>query len=86
MFDILAQAEAAMSGRPDIIFLTGDFVSGSTKFLSGHVGEFNEKHLNECIEALSPLKAPMGTYGVLGNHDFWSGPEAVEMLVLVLMF
>jgi len=74
-------AKLAMSQKPDIIFLTGDFVSGSTKFLSGHVGEFNQKHLDECLEALSGLSAPLGIYGVLGNHDFWSGKAALEIIM-----
>ena len=78
---IKAAAKTAMAQRPDIIFLTGDFVSGSTKFLSGHVGEFKRKHLEECVDALSGLKAPLGIYAVLGNHDFWSGEAAIEIIM-----
>ncbi|MDH3974757.1 MAG: metallophosphoesterase [Deltaproteobacteria bacterium] len=74
-------ARLVMSQKPDLIFLTGDFVSGSTKFLSGHIGEFNRRHFDESIEALSGLKAPLGIYGVLGNHDFWSGPTALETIM-----
>lgn len=74
---INSAAEAAMKESPDMIALTGDFISGSTKFLSGSVGEFNEGHLAKCVRALKPLKAPHGVYAVLGNHDFWSGEEAV---------
>ena len=70
-------ALAAMAHRPDMIALTGDYISGSTKFLSGSVGDFEIKYLDRCVRALSPLRAPLGIYGVLGNHDFWSGAEAV---------
>lgn len=73
-------ARLVMSENPDVIVMTGDFISGSTKFLSGSVGSFNEKHLADCVSALSSLKAPLGIYGVLGNHDFWSGPEAVKKI------
>ena len=78
---IKSAAQMAMDLKPDLIFLTGDFVSGSTKFLSGHVGEFNKRHLDECIDALSGLSVPLGIYGVLGNHDFWSGKAAVETIM-----
>lgn len=70
-------ARLIMSQSPDVIVITGDFISGSTKFLSGSVGTFNDKHLTDCVSALSSMKAPLGIYGVLGNHDFWSGPEVV---------
>jgi uncharacterized protein len=26
------------------------------------------------VEALSILKAPLGCFSVLGNHDWWHGP------------
>jgi len=73
-------AELVAEVRPDLIVLTGDFISGSTKFLSGHVGEFNARDLEESVAALGMLKAPLGIYGVLGNHDFWSGAPAVEAI------
>lgn len=69
-----------MEEKPDVICLTGDFVTGETKFLSGSIGAFNKKHLEKCMAALEGLSAPMGIYGVLGNHDFWSGKAAVEAI------
>lgn len=74
-------ARLVMEEKPDVICLTGDFVTGETKFLSGSIGSFNMKHLEKCIAALKGLRAPMGIYGVLGNHDFWSGNPAVEAIV-----
>lgn len=70
----------ATEAKPDLVVLTGDFVSGATKFLSGTVGEFDRRHLDESLEALAGLKAPMGLFGVLGNHDFWSGSAAVDVI------
>ncbi|ABB32869.1 metallophosphoesterase [Geobacter metallireducens RCH3] len=69
-----------MAEKPDLIVMTGDYISGSTRFLSGSVGQFKKEYLSKCIDALSGLKAPLGIYGVLGNHDFWSGPESVKAI------
>lgn len=64
-----------MGNQPDLIVLSGDFVSGATKFLWTSYGGFKQRHYNYCMEELSRLKAPLGIYAVLGNHDFWSGQE-----------
>lgn len=69
-----------MAENPDLIVMTGDYISGSTKFLAGSIGQFNHKYLEKCVDALSHLNAPLGIYGVLGNHDFWSGPESVDAI------
>jgi len=44
----------------DIVIVAGDLVNGNV----------NEVH--PFAEAFSRLKAPMGVYGVLGNHDFYT--------------
>lgn len=77
---IKAAADLVMSERPDLIALTGDFVSGATKFLSGSIGTFHLQYLERCAVALSRLTAPLGIYGVLGNHDFWSGSTSVKAI------
>ncbi|MFH1090112.1 MAG: metallophosphoesterase [Pseudomonadota bacterium] len=64
--------------QPDLIFLTGDFITGASLFAWGRMGEFKPKYLETCLEELSRLSAPLGQFAVLGNHDFWSGPEAVR--------
>lgn len=69
-----------MAENPDLIVMTGDYISGSTRFLSGSIGEFTPEHLLKCVDALAHLKAPLGIYGVLGNHDFWSGPASVRAI------
>ena len=51
---------------PDIVFLLGDF-SGGHRFVTGPVMP------DQWGEALSILKAPLGVYSVLGNHDWWHG-------------
>ncbi len=57
-------AELAMSLSPDLIALTGDYVWGGAQ------------HAETCARALSLLEAPSGVYGVIGNHDLWSGDVA----------
>jgi len=49
--------------KPDLVALTGDFVSweGSPE--------------GAVVEALSGLKAPFGIYGCLGNHERWAHVE-----------
>jgi predicted MPP superfamily phosphohydrolase len=64
-----------MENRPDLIVLTGDFVSGATKILWTTYGGFKQHHYDYCMQELGRLKASLGIFAVLGNHDFWSGPE-----------
>jgi len=70
-----------LTERPDLIVLTGDFVSGATKMLSTSYGGFKQRHFDYCMEKLGRLKAPLGVFSVLGNHDFWSGPKVTAKIV-----
>jgi len=45
--------------QPDIILLAGDYVHR------------DEKYIIPCFTELARLEAPLGKYGVLGNHDHW---------------
>ncbi len=49
--------------RPDISFVTGDFVSSE--------GD----PLDACITELSRLRAPLGVWGCNGNHEIYAGVE-----------
>jgi predicted MPP superfamily phosphohydrolase len=49
--------------KPDLIVLTGDFVTWDASTASA------------VVNALSGLKAPLGVFGSLGNHDAWAGAE-----------
>ena len=60
-------AELANSMKPDLILLAGDYTAGH-RFVTGPVMP------DEWGEALSILRAPLGVYSVLGNHDWWHGP------------
>jgi predicted MPP superfamily phosphohydrolase len=63
-----AVQEAAVAtvneARPDLVVITGDFVCHS------------QAYLDQMREVLSTIAAP--TFGVLGNHDYWSGADEVR--------
>jgi uncharacterized protein len=48
-----------LNQKPDIIFFTGDLVNSLSE-------EMNEGY----IQLFSQLKAPLGIYSILGNHDY----------------
>lgn len=52
------------AGRPDVVVLLGDFV---IQGIAG--GRFVSPE--QIAAKLSKLKAPLGVYAVLGNHDWW---------------
>ncbi len=47
-----------MATRPDLIVLGGDYVTWGDR-----------QYVGPSAEALSPLSAPHGVFGILGNHD-----------------
>src|SRR5262245_52166165 len=58
----VAQAVAlANRERPDLIVLTGDYVTSGRDFIPA------------AVRTVAGLRAPLGVYAVLGNHDHWSG-------------
>ena len=48
----------------DLITLTGDYISYSL-----------DEYIDYLKKAFKNLKAPMGKFGVLGNHDHWASSE-----------
>ena len=64
--DVVSVANAT---RPDLVLLGGDYVSQNLKFVAPGV------------EALGGLRASLGRFAVLGNHDVWQGaPDTREAL------
>lgn len=63
--------------QPDLVLLTGDFVSYEIA-----PRKFSEKSAWQCAEMLSELKCAQ-RYAILGNHDHWlSGTEVTRALNL----
>ncbi len=67
--------DLVVAEKPDMLLLTGDF-------LIGHIFDKNsEEHLQSLIDILTPLAKSIPTFGVLGNHDYWTNADAIrEML------
>jgi uncharacterized protein len=57
-------AEAAKL-KPDFYALTGDFIE-------------SKKDIPHLRKLFKGLKAPLGVYALLGNHDYWAAGAAVE--------
>jgi hypothetical protein len=55
--------------KPDVIFITGDFVT-------------YRKDLPSCLAVLRQIKAKKGIYAILGNHDYYQfhEPELIPKL------
>src|SRR5918993_487250 len=60
--------EVANSLQPDIVALTGDYVS------------HEREYVQPCADMLGRLRARRGVYAVLGNHDNWVDAELVTDL------
>jgi predicted MPP superfamily phosphohydrolase len=58
---VLSVVRTALTLRPDLILLGGDYSLRDAKYI------------RPCFEVLAALEAPMGVFGVLGNHDYWHG-------------
>ncbi len=61
--EIARAVDMANELRPDISFVTGDFVSSEGDPLA------------TCINELSRLRAPLGVWGCNGNHEIYAGVE-----------
>ena len=67
--DQIARAvETANRLRPDIIALTGDYISHHRQYAA------------PCAELLGRLRARYGVYAVLGNHDHWTDAALITDL------
>ncbi len=60
---------AANAARPDLIVLTGDYVTSGVAFHG------------EIAQLVGALQAPLGVYASLGNHDYFGGGEPMITLL-----
>lgn len=61
--------------RPDVVMLLGDYAGGHEPAAVRAAPERSE--ILKGVEAFGALRSPLGTYGVLGNHDSWFDDAAV---------
>jgi hypothetical protein len=62
---IRAAVEMINRLEPDLIVLTGDYVTHS------------HRYVEPCAELLGQLRAHDGVFAVLGNHDFWTDADKI---------
>jgi predicted MPP superfamily phosphohydrolase len=68
-------ADLITAQKPDVLTITGDFLKGRS------FTEASEQGLRDLVKVLSPLGESIPCFAVLGNHDYWTNPDAVrEML------
>lgn len=60
--------DTANSLQPDIVALTGDYISKERQYAA------------PCAELLGKLRARHGVFAVLGNHDHWTDAELITDL------
>ena len=65
---IKTAVETANRLHPDLIALTGDYISHERRFAA------------PCAELLGRLRARQGVYAVLGNHDHWTDAALITDL------
>ncbi len=61
--------------RPDVVVLLGDYAGGHEPAAVRAAPERSE--ILRGVEAFRGLSSPLGTWGVLGNHDSWFDDAAV---------
>jgi predicted MPP superfamily phosphohydrolase len=68
-------ADLVLTEKPDALVLTGDFLKGRT------FTESSRNAIQDMTKVLAPLAARVPSFAVLGNHDYWTNPNAIrEML------
>lgn len=68
---VMGGIEMVMAEKPDLIFFTGDLVNNKASEVEDYISVF------------SKLKAPLGIYSILGNHDYgdytsWPSPKVKQ--------
>jgi uncharacterized protein len=66
---VMGGVEMLMKEKPDVVFFTGDLVNNTADEVKNYIDIFNK------------VKAPLGVYSTLGNHDYgdyyqWPNAEA----------
>ncbi len=67
---------ALNAGNADLVLLAGDFINGHHKKADRSTEE--NADIAAGLKALGQIKAPMGTFAVIGNHDYLYGRHFVD--------
>lgn len=83
-------ARVATEEQPDLVFWLGDYYNAPTDKMKEYLADnrqlkiWVERHLprmRDIADAMVPLRGRLGTYAILGNHDWaWSGSRTQSRL------
>ncbi len=68
-------ADMVLAQKPDVLLITGDFLTGN------QFTDRSRQAVADLMAVLSPLAKSIPTFGILGNHDYWTGPQAVREIL-----
>ena len=74
---IRRSVELVNSLHPDLVVFTGDFVTAPMFRFGRNAALVAANAVFPCAAVLSAIKAPMGSFAILGNHDAYSNPALV---------
>lgn len=71
--------ERAGDEQPDLVLWLGDYVYDDSPLMQRGLDILVQP--DGIVRAMATLDAPMGSYAVLGNHDWdWNGPKMAELI------
>lgn len=66
---------------PDIVLWLGDYVYDSNALHRLGIRDWIFVEPSAVIKAMASVDAPMGSFAILGNHDWWwNGPEVARLI------
>jgi predicted MPP superfamily phosphohydrolase len=66
---------------PDIVFFLGDYAYEHKTMARLGLSWLTFLPPADTVEAMALVRAPLGAWAVMGNHDYyWNGPEVVRLL------
>lgn len=68
-------ADLVAAQEPEVLLITGDFLFGR------HFPDAAWQWIDDLGRVLTPLAASIQTFAVLGNHDYWTNPDAVRKML-----
>jgi predicted MPP superfamily phosphohydrolase len=68
-------ADLITAQEPDVLAITGDFLKGRS------FTQASEQWISDLVKVLSSLGESIPCFAVLGNHDYWTNPDAVRAML-----
>jgi uncharacterized protein len=81
IFAIRKAVELVNGLKPDLVVLTGDFITVGLFESGSHARRHAHEAAAPCAAILSQIKAPAGRFAVLGNHDAYANAKLVTAAI-----